>query len=212
MRLQAKEDEVYHLMDLKEWFSILIGLGSFFEGIALYFFIFRIRVWDLAYLCVALILGILFLLRQTASISRRIMEAEYCYMERNQIALPSPSRRKGRYESCRIFYQEIDKIVEGSRRGIPEFYVVLKETDQERESFFLLDDEEQKRNIFCVRSFGFDHEDFIHFYRKFRWNVPGRVRIIGTKNQEVWNLRKPNTGICLMAALFLAMWFPNFWK
>lgn len=66
MRLQAKEDEVYHLMDLKEWFSILIGLGSFFEGIALYFFIFRIRVWDLAYLCVALILGILFLLRQTA--------------------------------------------------------------------------------------------------------------------------------------------------
>ena len=40
VRLQAKEDEVYHLMDLKEWFSILIGLGSFFEGIALYFFIF----------------------------------------------------------------------------------------------------------------------------------------------------------------------------
>ncbi|MFR7389174.1 MAG: hypothetical protein ACLUTU_09730 [Blautia faecis] len=78
---RQKKIEVYHLMDLKEWFSILIGLGSFFEGIALYFFIFRIRVWDLAYLCVALILGILFLLRQTASISRRIMEAEYCYME-----------------------------------------------------------------------------------------------------------------------------------
>ena len=46
MRLQAKEDEVYHLMDLKEWFSVLIGLGSFLEGIALYFFIFRIRAWD----------------------------------------------------------------------------------------------------------------------------------------------------------------------
>ena len=30
VRLQAKEDEVYHLMDLKEWFSVLIGLGSFF--------------------------------------------------------------------------------------------------------------------------------------------------------------------------------------
>ena len=43
VRLHAKEDEVYHLMDLKEWFSVLIGLGSFLEGIALYFFIFRIR-------------------------------------------------------------------------------------------------------------------------------------------------------------------------
>ena len=40
VRLQAKEDEVYHLMDLKEWFLVLIGLGSFLEGIALYFFIF----------------------------------------------------------------------------------------------------------------------------------------------------------------------------
>ena len=81
VRLQAKEDEVYHLMDLKEWFSVLIGLGSFLEGIALYFFIFRIRAWDLAYLCVALALSIIFLLRQTAGISRRIMESEYCYME-----------------------------------------------------------------------------------------------------------------------------------
>ena len=54
MRLHAKEDEVYHLMDLKEWFSVLIGLGSFLEGIALYFFIFRIRAWDLEYFCVAM--------------------------------------------------------------------------------------------------------------------------------------------------------------
>ena len=98
-----------------------------------------------------------------------------------------------------------------SRRGIPEFYVVLKNGSGTGE-LFLLDDEEQKRNIFCVRSFGFDHEDFIHFYRKLRWNVPGRVRIIGTKNQEVRNLEKPNTGMCLLAALFLAMWFQNFWK
>lgn len=38
MRLQAKEDEVYHLMDLKEWFSVLIGLGSFLEGNRALFF------------------------------------------------------------------------------------------------------------------------------------------------------------------------------
>ena len=35
VRLQAKEDEVYHLMDLKEWFSVLIGLGTFLEGISI---------------------------------------------------------------------------------------------------------------------------------------------------------------------------------
>ena len=111
-------------------------------------------------MCVALALSIIFLLRQTAGISRRIMESEYCYMELepDSLAVCQPEKN-GRYESCRIFYPEIDKIVEGSRRGIPEFYVVLRETDQERESFFLLDDEEQKRNIFCVRSFGFDYRN-----------------------------------------------------
>ena len=98
MRLQAKDAEVYHLMDLKEWFSVLIGLGSFLEGIALYFFIFRIRAWDLAYLCVALALSIIFLLRQTAGISRRIMESEYCYMELepDSLAVCQPEKN-GRY-------------------------------------------------------------------------------------------------------------------
>ena len=57
----------------------------------------------------------------------------------------SASRKKnGHYECCRIFYEEIDKIVEGSRRGIPEFYIVLGENEN-RESFFLLDEEEQDR-------------------------------------------------------------------
>ena len=125
-------------------------------------------------------------------------------LEPDSLAVCQPEKN-GRYESCRIFYPEIDKIVEGSRRGIPEFYVVLRETDQERESFFLLDDEEQKRNIFCVRSFGFDHEDFIHFYRKLRWNVPGRVRIIGTFESQIREC------VCWQP-FFLAMWFQNFWK
>ena len=96
MRLQAKEDEVYHLMDLKEWFLVLIGLGSFLEGIALYFFIFRIRAWDLAYLCVALALSIIFLLRQTVY-KRQIWNW-------NQIVLPSASRRKMEDMSPAVFF------------------------------------------------------------------------------------------------------------
>ena len=106
------------------------------RGIAFLFFHLSNKGLISAYLCVALILSIIFLLRQTAGISKRIMEAEYCYMELEPDSLAvSQPEKNGRYESCRIFYQEIDKIVEGSRRGIPEFYVVFKETDQERESF-----------------------------------------------------------------------------
>ena len=172
LRMQADEEDVYHLMDLKELYFVLIGLGSFIEGIAVYFLLFKIRCWDLIYLCVVLFLGIFLLLRQSNKISKRIMEAE------------------------------------GSHRGIPEFYIVLRENEN-RESFFLLDEEEQNRTIFLVRSFGFNHQRFTEFYRKLRWNVPGKTRIIGTKNQEVWNLRKPNIEVCIVAGMIACYVIPK---
>ena len=103
---------------------------------------------------------------------------------------------------------EIDRIVEGSRRGIPEFYIVLDENEN-RERFFLLDEEEQDRTIFLVRSFGFNHQRFTEFYRKHRWNVPGKTRIIVTKNQEVWNLRKPNIEVCIVAGMIACYVIPK---
>ena len=127
LRLQATEDDVYHLMDLKEQYFIMTAICSVAEGISAYFFIYQKRCWDLAYLCTALALAIILLLRQAIKISRRIMEAENCYMalEEDSLAVCQPEKN-GKYESCRIFYDEMDKIVEGTRRGVPEFYIGTK--------------------------------------------------------------------------------------
>jgi hypothetical protein len=70
-------------------------------------------------------------------------------------------------------------------------------------------EEEQERDVFCVRSFGFDNQGFMEFYRKLRWIVPGRTRIIGTKTQEVWKLRRPNIGICTAAGMLLGYVLPK---
>lgn len=127
LRLQATEDDVYHLMDLKEQYFIMTAICSVAEGISAYFFIYQKRCWDLVYLCTALTLAIILLLRQAIKISRRIMEAENCYMalEEDSLAVCQPEKN-GKYESCRIFYDEMDKIVEGTRRGVPEFYIVIR--------------------------------------------------------------------------------------
>ena len=127
LRLQATEDDEYHLMDLKEQYLIMTAICSVAEGISAYFFIYQKRYWDLVYLCTALALVIILLLRQAIKISRRIMEAENCYMalEEDSLAVCQPEKN-GKYESCRIFYDEMDKIVEGTRRGVPEFYIVMK--------------------------------------------------------------------------------------
>ena len=210
LRMQADEEDVYHLMDLRERYFLMIGFGSFIEGIAVYFLLFKIRCWDLIYLCVVLALGIILLLRQSNKISRRIMEAEVCYMELDEFSLAvCQPEKNGKYESCRIFYDEMDKIVEGTRRGVPEFYIVIRKEGKEQKSFFLLDEEEQERDVFCVRSFGFDNQGFMEFYRKLRWIVPGRTRIIGTKTQEVWKLRRPNIGICTAAGMLLGYVLPK---
>lgn len=210
LRLQADEEDVYHLMDLRERYFVLIGAGSLIEGIAAYFLFFQIRCWDLIYLCAALFLGIFLLLRQSNKISKRIMEAEVCYMELDEFSLAvCQPEKNGKYESCRIFYDEMDKIVEGTRRGVPEFYIVIRKEGKEQKSFFLLDEEEQERDVFCVRSFGFDNQGFMEFYRKLRWIVPGRTRIIGTKTQEVWKLRRPNIGICTAAGMLLGYVLPK---
>lgn len=211
LRLQATEDDVYHLMDLKEQYFIMTVICSVAEGISAYFFIYQKRCWDLVYLCTALALAIILLLRQAIKISQRIMEAENCYMalEEDSLAVCQPEKN-GKYESCRIFYDEMDKIVEGTRRGVPEFYIVIRKEGKEPKSFFLLDEEEQERDVFCVRSFGFDNQGFMEFYRKLRWIVPGRTRIIGTKTQEVWKLRRPNIGICTAAGMLLGYVLPKF--
>ena len=208
--MQADEEDVYHLMDLRERYFVLIGASSLIEGIAAYFLFFQIRCWDLIYLCAALFLGIFLLLRQSNKISKRIMEAEVCYMELDEFSLAvCQPEKNGKYESCRIFYDEMDKIVEGTRRGVPEFYIVIRKEGKEQKSFFLLDEEEQERDVFCVRSFGFDNQGFMEFYRKLRWIVPGRTRIIGTKTQEVWKLRRPNIGICTAAGMLLGYVLPK---
>ncbi len=209
MRLQATEDDVYRLMDLRERYDILVALISAVEGICLYL-LYQNQSWDMIYLCSALAVVFCMFIRQIIRMGQKIMEAQYCYLELDEdsLAVCQPEKN-GHYESCRIFYDEIDKIVEGVRRGIPEFYVVLIDRQDELESFILLDEEEQKRRIFCVRSFGFDRKKFTQFYRTFRWNVPGRVRIIGTKQQTVWSMRKPNAGFCLGVALTLGYVLPK---
>ena len=116
--------------------------------------------------------GIFLLLRQSNKISKRIMEAEVCYMELDEFSLAvCQPEKNGHYECCRIFYEEIDRIVEGKSQRNPEFYIVLDENEN-RESFFLLDEEEQDRTIFLVRSFGFNHQRFTEFYRSSAGLIP----------------------------------------
>ena len=80
------------------------------------------------------------------------MEAEVCYMELDEFSMAvCQPEKNGHYECCRIFYEEIDKIVEGSRRGIPEFYIVLGENESGKVFFFWTRKNRTGRSFLSVR-------------------------------------------------------------
>ena len=104
LRLQATEDDVYHLMDLKEQYFIMTAICSVAEGISAYFFIYQKRCWDLVYLCTALALAIILLLRQAIKISRSVMAPmAFSRTERMKHFMEALSMGKGLKFSLRAF-------------------------------------------------------------------------------------------------------------
>lgn len=188
MIMKATEHDMYRLLDYKE--KCLIRAGSCFgiSGLLGFFLLFNHCFWES--ICVFLILASwgFYLVKEALKANGRIMQTKGCYMklEEDCLVIRQPYKNE-HYEVCRIFYREMEKIVEGSRRGIPEFYIVIRKMKEtEQTSFILLDKKERETLVFQVRSFGYDKEAFRKFYLKLRWLVPGKVRIIGTKKQTVW--------------------------
>ena len=209
MRLMAKEEDIYKLMDVRDRYLYGAGLLLAAAAASGYLLIQQIFYWDCLYFTAVFGTGTIICLRQAWKTNRQVMEEGCCYLELDgeSLAVCQPEQN-GRYESCRIFYREMEKIVEGSRRGIPEFYVVASGA-KDRESFILLDEEEQARQIFCVRSLGYGKEEFKDFYRRLRWEVPGRVRVIGTKHQTVWDRKKKRRGLYLVIVCALCYLVPK---
>lgn len=209
MRLMAKEEDIYKLMDVRERYLYGSGLCLAAAAVSGYLMMQQMYPLDCLYFAVAFGLGSVLCLCRAWKTSRQVMEAGCCYLEIDgeSLAVCQPEQN-GRYESCRIFYKEMEKIVEGSRRGIPEFYIVAS-PDQNRESFILLDEEEQARQIFCVRSLGYKTEEFKSFYQRLRWEVPGKVRVIGTKYQTVWDRKKKCKGVYVVLMIMLCYMVPK---
>lgn len=206
MILRATERDMYKLMDYKE--TCLIRAGICIGGACICTVLLACRglSWEPLYLVILLSGTALFLFREAIEANDRIMQTKDCYMElESDCLVVRQPQKKEHYEACRIFFDEIEKIVEGSKGGEAEFYVVIRRMkDQDRKSFILFDDTEKGTRIFQVRSFGYKKEEFQKLYRKLRWEVPGRVRIFGTRKQSAWFRKKKGNGWkVLLAAVCL---------
>ena len=100
MRLMAKEDDVYKLMDRRDLYLGAAGLCGIVSVVLLLFISYGYGNWENLYFLSVLIVGMIFLLYYTWKINQRIMEAERCYLELDEDSLacllytsPSPRDR-----------------------------------------------------------------------------------------------------------------------
>lgn len=198
MRLQATDEDVYEMMDAKDKYykgaalCVLLGIAASSLAAA------WLTVWDLFYLAAVFFIAAAYMFTKGIKSGRLITEMKQCYLEidKNNLVIRQASGSAGHYISGRIFMDEIEKIVEGSNRGIPGFYVILR--DSASKSFFLLDDEKIEKNTIEISSFGYRHILFQNLFRRLLKAVPEDVTVISTNNQEAWFLRKPHTGVLLL--------------
>ena len=170
MRLEPSEEMMYRRMDWKERLLLLFPLLGILASVGLlmigagHWRRYGMIVVGLA-VCAMIMVWVVY-----RGIQRRIMPIANCFLEvqRDCFVAVQPFR-DGEYESCRIYFEEIEGLIEGKRgKG---FYVRIS-----GEGRSVVQRKEQGRVMF-VSSEGYDGERFGIVYRKIQERAPETTNI-----------------------------------
>ena len=161
MRLEPSEEMMYRRMDWKERLLLLFPLLGILASVGLLMVgPGRWRVYGVIVLGLAV--GALVVVWVVYwEIQRRIMPLTNCFLEvQSDCFVAVQPFRDGKYESCRIYFEEIEGLIEG-RKG-KGFYVRIPE-----EGKSVVQRKEQGRVMF-VSSEGYDEGKFEIVYKKIK--------------------------------------------
>lgn len=158
---------MYRKMDQKERTLYLLPVCGLICSIAFLFGIMN-QYWylsgDIVCLCVFLMatMGIRY-----RKLSQEIMPLAGCFLEiRKDCILVRQPQRKERYESCQIFYSEIESIVWSNIKD--GFYIQF--CDSGKSSVLLHG--VQSKPVFHIRSFGYRKEELESVYQAIKERIP----------------------------------------
>ncbi len=161
MRLEPSEEMMYRRMDWKERLLLLFPLLGILASVGLLMIgdgcwrVYGMIVVGLA-VCAMIMVWVVY-----RGIQRRIMPIANCFLEvqRDCFVAVQPFQ-DGEYESCRIYFEEIEGLIEGKKgKG---FYVRIS-----GEGRSVVQRKERGRVMF-VSSEGYDEERFKMMYEKIR--------------------------------------------
>ena len=170
MRLEPSEEMMYRRMDWKErllllfpLLGILVSVGLLMIGAG------RWRVYGVVVVGLAVsAFVVVWVVYQ--GIQRRIMPLTNCFLEvqRDCFVAVQPFR-DGEYESCRIYFEEIEGLIEGKKgKG---FYVRISGEGRS------VVQRKERGKVMFVSSEGYDGEKFRGVYERIREKVSGRIGV-----------------------------------
>ena len=170
MRLEPSEEMMYRRMDWKERLLLLFPLLGILASVGL-LMIGSGRWRRYGMVVVELAVGALMVVWVVyRGIQRQIMPLTNCFLEiqRDCFVAVQPFR-DGEYESCRIYFGEIEELIEGKKgKG---FYVRISGEGRS------VVQRKERGKVMFVSSEGYDGEKFRGVYERIREKVSGRIGV-----------------------------------
>ena len=164
MRLEPSEEMMYRRMDWKERLLLLFPLLGIWVSVGLLMIgSGRWRIWGVVVVGIAAgAMAVVWMVYR--EIQRRIMPLVNCFLEvQSDCFVAVQPFRDGEYESCRIYFEEIEGLIEGKRGE--GFYVRVS-----GEGRSVVQRKERGRVMF-VSSEGYEGERFEEIYERIRSKV-----------------------------------------
>lgn len=188
MLLTASDTAMYEKMDRREKSRVMFGISAAaaFAAILLWGF----AVLDAAgiyYTFLGTVTAVVSLL-EYRGLKRNIMPVSGCFISLGEgyIEVRQP-KGSGRYEACRIDYREVEKVMPGSQRGIPSFFIIIRE-DAAYSS--IQDPDAAGRTVFCIKGEDYDSEMFLQLFVAFCRELPEGTIFAGMENRRRWKMER----------------------
>lgn len=172
MRFEPSEEAMYRRMDQKERILYLIAAGGLVGSLVFLLSVIN-QNWYVAggAVCFAVCLIVVLVWRYRA-LGQRIMPLTGCFLEvRQDCLLVRQPQRQERYETCQIFFPEIEQIVWGSMKD--GFYIRFQGNGK---SSALLRGK-QSGPIFHIRPFGYRKEEMESVYQTIKERLPASASV-----------------------------------
>lgn len=172
MRLEPSDKSMYRRMDQKDRALILIPVFGIAAAFGLLLLAAR---YPAAIGCSVIgigIFGMMISVFRYRKLKRLIMPLSGCYLEiQTNCFVAKQPWRDGKYEQCRIYFQEIEKIVKGTKTG--GFYLQISEQGKSK----IHGDGQGQRKLIFVSPFGYPEGQMQAMYQTIKERLPDTAKV-----------------------------------